>query len=116
MEKIQIKRLFEGAVIGGVVLSALLFGTGWAVLSSTAEQESYDQSKAAVAAELATICVAQFDAATDKAGKLEAMIAAESWKRGEYVLKQGWATMPGSKSPTAVVADECATRLAARKT
>lgn len=115
MEKVQIKRLFEGAVIGGVVLSALLFGSGWAVRSSTAEDEAYNRSKTAVAEELAAICVAQFDAAADKDVKLEAMIAIDSWKRGAFVLKQGWATMPGSKSPTAVVADECATRLVARK-
>lgn len=116
MDKQQIKRLFEGAVVGGVVLSALMFGTGWAVLSSTASSEARDQAQMAVATELAAICVAQFEAAGDKAGKLQAMIAIDSWKRGGYVSKQGWATMPGSTAAIPVVAEECATRLAARKT
>jgi len=34
-----------------------------------------------------------------------------SGRRGEYVQKQGWATMPGEKEPDSNVADECARRL-----
>jgi hypothetical protein len=31
-----------------------------------------------------------------------------SWEQGDYVKKQGWATMPGEKEPEGRVADECA--------
>jgi hypothetical protein len=33
------------------------------------------------------------------------------WKRGEYVEKQGWATMPGEDKPDRSVANACAERL-----
>jgi hypothetical protein len=39
------------------------------------------------------------------------MKSEDSWKRGEFVQKQGWATMPGEKAPDSGVADECARRL-----
>ena len=31
-----------------------------------------------------------------------------SWKRGDYVEKQGWATMPGEKEADSKVAGKCA--------
>lgn len=34
-----------------------------------------------------------------------------SWKRADYVKKQGWATMPGEKEPDRDVADASARRL-----
>jgi hypothetical protein len=33
------------------------------------------------------------------------------WQRGEYVGKQGWATMPGEQAPDRRVAEMCATLL-----
>ena len=32
----------------------------------------------------------------------------DSWERGDYVEKQGWATMPGDKEPDSRVARACA--------
>lgn len=32
----------------------------------------------------------------------------DAWEQGDYVKKQGWATMPGEKEPESCVADECA--------
>jgi hypothetical protein len=32
----------------------------------------------------------------------------DSWKRSEYVEKQGWATLPGEEKPDSKVAEECA--------
>ena len=43
-----------------------------------------------------------------KAPKLVAMKDESSWQRGEYVGKQGWATMPGEKEPDRKVAEACA--------
>ncbi|NKB55522.1 MAG: hypothetical protein GKS00_04215 [Alphaproteobacteria bacterium] len=115
MNKQSIKRFLEGAVVGGIVLSVLMFATGWAVKSSTAEMTAREQTRDAVAESLASICVAQFDASTDKAAKLTEMTALQSWTRGEFVAKQGWATMPGSDSAESRVADACAVQLTNRK-
>ncbi len=72
-------------------------------------------SRAAAAQSLAAICVAQFEASENKAAKLGELIAIESWKRSKFVSKESWATMPGSDASESRVADECAVKLATRK-
>lgn len=114
MDKQQIRRFVEGALVGGIALSAVMFGTGWAIKSSDAEINAREQSRAAVIESMAPICVAQYDAAGNTAGKLTTMATIESWKRGEFVAKQGWATMLGGDSADNLVADECATLLTKR--
>ena len=47
----------------------------------------------------------------NKEVRLKEMKEIDSWKRGDYVQKQGWATMPGEKEPDSQVADEVAIRL-----
>jgi hypothetical protein len=39
--------------------------------------------------------------------KLKEVKATDTWQRGDYVKKQGWATMPGEAEPDGKVADEC---------
>ena len=36
----------------------------------------------------------------------------DSWQRGDFVVKQGWATMPGEKEADSAVAVKCAVLLA----
>jgi hypothetical protein len=43
--------------------------------------------------------------------KLVALKDESSWQRGEYIGKQGWATMPGEQEPDRRVAEMCATLL-----
>ena len=45
--------------------------------------------------------------------KLQELKDAGAWDRAEYVMKQGWATLPGDKEPERKVADECAKLLVA---
>ena len=115
MNKEKITTFVWGAVAGGIGLSIVLFATGWAVRSDTAERSARAMAQTAVADSLAKICVAQFEATGDKKEKLAAMMKVDSWQRGNYVSEQGWATMPGSDSGTSMVASECAERLAKLK-
>jgi hypothetical protein len=57
---------------------------------------------------LAPICVVQFLQDPEKDKKLKELKDTSSWQRGDYVKKQGWATMPGEKEPDREVADACA--------
>src|SRR5438128_1374970 len=59
----------------------------------------------------APICVVQSGRDPAKAVKLVALKAESSWQRGEYIGKQGWATMPGEQEPDGKVAEACATLL-----
>ena len=47
----------------------------------------------------------------NREARLKEMKALDSWKRGDFVMAQGWATMPGEKSSDRNVAVECARRL-----
>ena len=62
----------------------------------------------AVALRLVPICVAQFNSDPQQAPKLvELKAITSSWERPDYVKKQGWATMPGEKTPDNDVAAAC---------
>jgi hypothetical protein len=71
------------------------------------------QGEKAVIVALNPICVAQFKGQTPdiRTTKLAALLGESSWARGDYVEKQDWATMPGSKEPEDAAADACATEL-----
>jgi hypothetical protein len=66
-----------------------------------------DMAKTAVIERLTPICVAQFNQDPEKDKKLDAFKKVDSWKRGQYVRDQGWATMPFEKEPDSRVADNC---------
>lgn len=102
-----------GVVIGAGVLAIVEFGAGWVVTSDTARDMVTRQTEKAVIASLTPICVAQFKSASqqERTTYLAALQKEDSWKRADYVEKQGWATMPGSAEPNKEVADACASEL-----
>lgn len=102
-----------GAVAGAVVIAIISFSAGWVVTSSSAHEMAEQQGEKAVIAALTPICVAQFKSQTQdiKTTKLAALKGESSWARGDFVEKQGWATMPGAKEPEDEVAGACATEL-----
>ena len=115
MKTQDIKPFAWGAAIGGIGLSIVMFATGWAVTSSSAERNARMVSQTAVTESLAKICVAQYQVTANKGAKLEALKQLTSWDQGEFVIKQGWATMPGSDAGTGEVARACAALLTAAR-
>jgi hypothetical protein len=101
------------ACVGSVVLT-LIIGFNWGgwVTGGTARQTADAMSQEAVVKRLAPICVLQAGRDPAKAVKLVALKEESSWQRGEYVGKQGWATMPGEPEPDRGVAQACAVLLA----
>jgi hypothetical protein len=111
MKKEYIKPFVWGMVVGAIVLLIVIFSTGWVVTSGSAKAKAEEMAKDAVVNRLAPICVEQYLLDPKKEERLKELKNIDSWKRGEYVQKQGWATMPGEKEPDSKVADECARRL-----
>jgi sensor domain CHASE-containing protein len=108
----DLKKFGFGFVSGAIVLLILAFSTGWVVTSSTAQQKAEQQAAQAVDQSLADICVQQFKHSGDIDKKLQKLKEMDySWDRAEYIKKQGWATMPGERSPSPGVADNCAKQL-----
>lgn len=102
-----------GGIVGAAAIAIVGFSTGWVVTSGSAQETAAQQKDKAVIAALAPICVAQFKGQPQdvRTTQLAALKGESSWQRGDYVEKQGWATMPGSKEPNDEVADACATEL-----
>jgi hypothetical protein len=109
----EIKAFAWGMAVGAVALLIVVFSAGWVVTSGSALLKAKAMAATAVMNRLAPISVAQFMLDPDKEERLYELKELDAWKRGEYVEKQGWATMPGEKNPDSMLATECARRLVA---
>jgi hypothetical protein len=88
------------------VVVTMIIGFTWGgwVRGSTARSMADDS----IVMRLAPICVVQFNRDPRKDQKLVELKETSTWQGGDYVMKQGWATMPGETEPASRVADECA--------
>ena len=102
-----------GAACGAIALAIVGFSWGGWVTGGTARTMAADQSKADVVAALSLICVDQSKRDPQLAERVEAIKAASSWNRGDLVMKNGWATMPGTSESNSQVARDCAAKLSA---
>jgi len=107
----KIKLVALGAIGGAIVLAIIGFAWGGWVTGGTAQKMAKEMADKAVIDRLAPICVLQANQDSEKDKKLAELKKLSSWKRGDYVKEQGWATMPGEKEPDSKIASECATRL-----
>jgi hypothetical protein len=96
-----------------VVVLTLVVGFEWGgwVTGKTARGMAEAAGKDAVVARLAPMCVIQATHDPNWAEKRKALQATDSWNRSDYVVKQGWATMPGEHEGDSRVAEECVTLL-----
>ena len=113
MLKTYIKPFALGMGSGAIILLIVIFSAGWVVTSGSAEAQAQLIVQDVVISHLAPIAVAQFMQDPNRIERLEEMKELESWKRGEYVQKQGWVTMPGSETPNRVIDYEVVNRILA---
>jgi pimeloyl-ACP methyl ester carboxylesterase len=98
-------------IVGGAIAAAIVgFSWGGWVTASTASANATQRADAAVVVALAPVCVERFQRATDVSANLAALTKVDSWSRGDFIEKGGWATIPGSKATESVsgVAKACA--------
>lgn len=108
-----IKTTAVGALGGAILIAIIALGTGWAVTGEAALVMAEDKEAAKEIALLTPICVAQFNMQAEelRATKLVAMDAESNWKQDDFVIAEGWATMPGSENPTTSIGDTCAAEI-----
>ena len=95
--------------VGSIVLTMIIgFAWGGWVTGGTAKSMAEQVAEEAVVKRLAPICVVQFNRDSGKDQKLKELKETSGWQRGDYVGKQGWATIPGEEKPDSKVAEECA--------
>jgi hypothetical protein len=107
------KRLLLWACVGTMVVTIVVGFTwgGWTT-GGKARYAAEAMASDAVAKRLAPICVVQFRADPDRTQKLKELNEVSSYGRGDYVQKQGWATITGEEGPNSRVAEECVKLLA----
>ena len=101
-----------GAVVGSILTMTVGFGLGGWVTGGAADQAARLQAAAAVTSALVPVCLAASKAdpqGVKKLGELKAITY--SYEQQEFVMKAGWATMPGSEGPSREVAGACAEAL-----
>ncbi len=111
MKKEYIKPFVWGLVVSAILTMIIGFAFGGWVTGGTAQEMAKEMADEAVIDRLAPICVTQFNQDPEKDKKLQELKEISSYQRGDYVEKQGWATIPGEKEPDSEVANECAKRL-----
>jgi hypothetical protein len=94
----------------GAVVATLVVGFTWGgwVTGGTARRMAEASGEEAVVKRVAPMCVVRFKDDPRRDEKLKQLKEVNAWEQGDYVKKQGWATMPGEKEPESRVADECA--------
>jgi hypothetical protein len=100
------------SAIGGAMVWWIVLGFVWGWMPpGSAEQQAEARAEAALFDVLVPLCVAQFQQDAERATKLAALQKTNSWQRDDFVIKQGWATIPGDEEPTTKVAEGCAQRI-----
>ena len=102
-----------GAFLGAVAVAIVGFSWGGWVTGGTARQLASERSDTAVVAALSSICIDQSKRDPLLTERLAALKAASSYGRADIVMKNGWATMPGTKDPNRQVASSCGDQIAA---
>jgi len=108
-------RLLQGVAVGAVATMIIGFNWGGWMRSSTADKIAGDQSRAAVVAVLAPLCVEKFQRSADAPAALVELKKMASYEQGTFVEKGGWATPPGGGAVDSAVVQACATMLGAVK-
>jgi hypothetical protein len=107
-----LKPALFGGVAGAVAISIAGFSWGGWVTGGSAREMAADQARLEVVAALVPVCVEQSKQDPNVIATLASLEGESSYKRGEMLMKTGWATMPGSTTPDRNVAKACMDKLA----
>ena len=100
-----------GACCGAIAISIVGFSVlGWKTSSGAAEMAQERADAAAVTA-LLPFCLAKAEQASEQATVAKVRAEDSAYSRSEMVMKAGWATVGGSKTPDSALAISCADAL-----
>lgn len=111
---IETKPALWGALGGAVALAFIGFSWGGWTTGGRAEEQARTRADDAVIAALAPICADRFERASDAAAQRVALLKIDSWSRGDFIEKGGWAATgiaDKAQQRTTAVAAACAVLL-----
>lgn len=112
MMKWQTIKTVLWSAIGGALVWWIVLGAAFGWMSAgSAEQRAAERANTAVLDALTPICVARFNQDSESEAKFKGLQEASTWNQADYIVKQGWATMPGNDVPESRVAKACASRI-----
>jgi hypothetical protein len=110
----SLRRLVHGAIAGMILTVAVGFswfgyGFGWK-LGSTVDSVAAARTEAAVVAAYAPVCSRDFVRDATQAN-WDGFKNESAWNRDNYLMKTGFATLPGTEAPHRQIASACAEAL-----
>jgi hypothetical protein len=100
-----------GAACGAIALAIVGFTWGGWVTGGKATNMAAEQARTDVIAALSLICIEQAKNDPQMVDRIAALKTASSYSRGDLVMKNGWATMPGTTEANRQVANACAEKV-----
>ena len=100
----KIKYGVWGLVCGAII--SMIIGFAWGGWSTAGTTKTMTEE--AVLASQAAICVAQFMKQPNHEEKLKELAELSTWKRPEFIEKEGWDKMPGQEKADYSVSRACA--------
>jgi hypothetical protein len=100
-----------GAACGAIALAIVGFSWGGWVTGGKASNMASEQARTDVVAALSLICIEQAKSDPHMTDRIAALKAVSSYNRGDLVMKNGWATMPGTTEANRQVANACAEKV-----
>ena len=97
-----------GRVVGAVATAGILVGGGLTVMNSVADKQALQASQVALSDAFTSICVEQFKADPERVAQLKVLQATAQYSRDEFVVRRGWARMPGESTHYRNVPESCA--------
>jgi hypothetical protein len=96
-----------GALIGAVAIMIVGFSWGGWMTGGGARELAADQAHDEVIAALVPICLQISQDDPDRSAKLATITEATSYQRRDAVMEAGWATVPGTDTPSRDLAQAC---------
>jgi hypothetical protein len=106
-----LKPALYGAACGAIALATVGFSWGGWVTGGKAEMMADQRSRADVVTALTAICADQAKRDPLLAERVALLKTTSSYNRGDLIMKNGWATMPGTDEPNWQVANACADKV-----
>ena len=105
--------LFWAAAAGAVATIVVGFAWGGWVTGGSAKRMAEAAAAGARDTLVAAVCVDRFQAGGDAQAQLAALKLLQSYDRGTFIEKGGWATMPDKAKPTSAAMRLCGDQLVA---
>ena len=96
-----------GALVGAVAVSILGFTWGGWTTAGSADEMAQSFAADEVTLAMVPVCLTLSQADTERAAKLATLQDASSFQRRKAMMDTGWATLPGTDTPSRDLADAC---------